>query len=106
MTVAGGHVPEEHVVTVTVVADPANLNLVFVPSVGTVIVMVHEGRAVKLCWFPSNAIVAGLTEQPVSVPVDVGTPLATEIVSSSVTEGTTVNVDEAVLPTPSTPVTV
>src|SRR6266581_8058840 len=93
-----GQVPDEHVVTVVVVDIPANLNLVLEPSVGIVTVMVQDGRAAKLCWLPSNAIVAGLIEQPLSVPVFVGTPLATEIVMSSVTDATTVSGVDAVFP--------
>ncbi len=41
--------PDAHVLVVAVVEGPANLNLVLLPSVGTVMVMVHEGRAAKMC---------------------------------------------------------
>jgi len=101
----GGQVPDEHVVTVVVVDVPANLNLVLEESVGTVMVIVQVGRAAKLCWLPSNAIVDGLTEQPLNVPVFVGTPLATEIVMSSVTDTTTVNGVDPVFPRASSAVT-
>jgi hypothetical protein len=93
-----GQVPEAHVLVVVVVEGPANLNLVLLPSVGTIMVMVQEGRAAKLCWFPSKAIVPGFTEQPVIVALAVGTPLATDIVICSVTEASTVNVVDAVFP--------
>jgi hypothetical protein len=101
-----GQVPEEHVVTVVVVAGPANLNLVIEPSVGTVMVIVQEGRAAKLCWPPSNAIDVGLTAHPLTVPVFVGTPLATDIVIFSVTEAMTVSWVDPVLPRASTAITV
>jgi hypothetical protein len=102
----GAQVPAEHVFTVMVVDGPANLNLVLEPSVGTVMVMVQDGRAARLCWLLSKAIVAGMTEQPLIVPEAVGTPLATEIVICSVTEATTVNVVDPVFPRASSAVTV
>ncbi len=66
--------------TVALAEGPANLNLVFEPSVGTVTVIVQDGRAAKVCWLPSKAIVPGLTEHPFKAPVPVGPPFATEIV--------------------------
>ena len=91
-------VPDAQVLRVVVVEGPANLNLVLEPSIGTVMVIVQDGRAAKLCWLASNAIVAGFTEQPLSVPVAVGTPVATDIVICIVAEATTVNVVDPVFP--------
>ncbi len=102
----GAQVPAEHVFTVMVVDGPANLNLVLEPSAGTVMVMVQDGRAAKLCWLLSKAIAAGMIEQPLKVPVAVGTPLATEIVICSVTDATTVSGVDAVFPRASSAVTV
>jgi hypothetical protein len=90
---------------VVVVEGPGNLNLVFEPSVGTVIVMVHDGRAAKLCWLLSNAMAVGLAEQPLRVPLLTGTPLATDMVMSSVTDCITVNWLDPESPRASTPVT-
>ncbi len=106
MITVDGQVPDAHVLVVVLIEGPANLNLVFEPSPGTVMVTVHDGRDAKLCWLLSNAIVVGLTEQPLRVPLLTGTPLATDMVMSSVTDCTTLNWLDAVFPSASTPVTV
>ena len=59
-----------------------------------------------LCCALSNAIVAGLTEQPLKVPLLTGTPLATDIVMGMVTDATTVTVVVAVFPRASVAVAV
>ncbi len=59
-----------------------------------------------LCCALSNAMVAGLAEQPLKVPLFTGTPLATDIVMGRVTDATTVTVVDAVFPRASAAATV
>ena len=59
-----------------------------------------------LCCALSNAMVAGLAEQPLKVPLLTGTPLATDIVMGRVTDATIVIVVDAVFPRASVAVTV
>ncbi len=92
--------------TVSVVDGPENLYLVEEPSDGTVMTIVQDGTAAKLCCMPSKAIVVGLTEQPLKVPIPAGAPPATAMVICSVTEGDNVNGLEAVFPLASVPVIV
>ena len=84
--------------TVSIVDGPENLYLVEEPSDGTVITIVQEGTATKLCCTPSKAIVVGFAEQPLKVPMPVGAPPATAMVICSVTEGDNVNGLDAAFP--------
>jgi hypothetical protein len=72
-------VPDPQVISVIDVALPENLYLVFVPSVGTVIVIWQLVVAVNECEFPSPAIVVGVTEQPDKVKVEVVAPFSATV---------------------------
>ena len=78
-------VPEAQVLTLVVCDGPAKRYLVFAPSVGTVMVMVEDGFAMKLCALPSQARVVGVTPPPDSVIVPVGPDPATVQVMGCVT---------------------
>lgn len=67
------------VVTEVVVAPPLNLYLVFVASVGTVIVIRQLGVAVTECELPSPAIVVGETEHPEREKVPVVAPVSATV---------------------------
>jgi hypothetical protein len=70
------HVPEEQVLTVVEVATAASRYRLVPPSVGTVMVIVEDGLAVKLCELPSQDSVVGLTLAPESVIVADGAEFA------------------------------